>query len=61
MDVKLLKNGCPAIDPMGAQVGPYRTMTEAVATRTMGLQMPVMYSITRMFGTKGWQKRLCSC
>ena len=36
-DVALLKNGRPAIDPMGAQVGPYRTMVEAVAMRTTGL------------------------
>ena len=36
-DVALLKNGRPAIDPAGAQVGPYRTMVEAVAMRTTGL------------------------
>ena len=36
-DVALLKKGRPAIDPMGAQVGPYRTMVEAVAMRTTGL------------------------
>ncbi len=36
-DVALLKGGRPAIDPMGAQVGPYRTMVEAVTMRTTGL------------------------
>ena len=36
-DVALLRDGRPAIDPMGAQVGPYRTMVEAVAMRTTGL------------------------
>ncbi len=36
-DVALLKDGRPAIDPAGAQVGPYRTMVEAVAMRTTGL------------------------
>lgn len=36
-DVALLKEGRPAIDPAGAQVGPYRTMVEAVAMRTTGL------------------------
>ena len=36
-DVALLKKAFPAIDPMGAQVGPYRTMVEAVAVRTTGL------------------------
>ena len=36
-DITLLKQGCPAIDPMGAQVVPYRTMVEAVAMRTTGL------------------------
>lgn len=36
-DVALLKGGRPAIDPAGAQVGPYRTMVEAVAMRTTGL------------------------
>ena len=36
-DVAMLKNGRPAIDPAGAQVGPYRTMVEAVAMRTTGL------------------------
>lgn len=36
-DIALLKGGRPAIDPMGAQVGPYRTMVEAVAMRTHGL------------------------
>ena len=36
-DVCLLKDGLPAIDPMGARVGPFRTMVEAVAMRTTGL------------------------
>ncbi|MEP5728583.1 MAG: hydantoinase/oxoprolinase family protein [Sulfitobacter sp.] len=36
-DVALLKDGRPKIDPAGAQVGPYRTMVEAVAMRTTGL------------------------
>jgi len=36
-DIALLRNGRPAIDPDGAQVGPYRTMVEAVAMRTSGL------------------------
>lgn len=36
-DVALLRDGRPAIDPAGAQVGPFRTMVEAVAMRTTGL------------------------
>lgn len=36
-DVCLLKDGKPAIDPMGARVGGFRTMVEAVAMRTTGL------------------------
>ena len=36
-DIALLRDGRPAIDPAGAQVGPYRTMVEAVAMRTHGL------------------------
>ena len=36
-DVCLLSGGRPKIDPQGAQVGPYRTMVEAVAMRTTGL------------------------
>lgn len=36
-DIALLRQGRPAIDPNGAQVGPYRTMVEAVAMRTHGL------------------------
>jgi len=36
-DIALLRNGLPEIDPAGAQVGPYRTMVEAVAMRTTGL------------------------
>lgn len=36
-DVAMLRGGRPAIDPMGARVGPFRTMVEAVAMRTQGL------------------------
>jgi N-methylhydantoinase A/oxoprolinase/acetone carboxylase beta subunit len=36
-DIAVLRNGQPALDPQGAQVGPYRTMVEAVAMRTSGL------------------------
>lgn len=36
-DVCLLRDGRPEIDPMGARVGPFRTMVEAVAMRTTGL------------------------
>ena len=36
-DIAVLRQGRPAIDPNGAQVGPYRTMVEAVAMRTHGL------------------------
>lgn len=36
-DIALLRDGRPAIDPDGAQVGPFRTMVEAVAMRTSGL------------------------
>ncbi|TMV78129.1 hydantoinase/oxoprolinase family protein [Thioclava sp. BHET1] len=36
-DVALLRGGRPAIDPLGAQVGGWRTMVEAVAMRTSGL------------------------
>ncbi|MEM9872251.1 MAG: hydantoinase/oxoprolinase family protein [Pseudomonadota bacterium] len=36
-DIAMLRAGRPAIDPMGAQVGPHRTMVEAVAMRTTGL------------------------
>ena len=36
-DIALLRGGLPEIDPMGARVGPYRTMVEAVAMRTTGL------------------------
>ena len=36
-DVALLRGGLPEIDPLGARVGPYRTMVEAVAMRTTGL------------------------
>lgn len=36
-DVALLRDGLPEIDPLGARVGPFRTMVEAVAMRTTGL------------------------
>ena len=36
-DVAMLKDGLPEIDPMGARVGGFRTMVEAVAMRTTGL------------------------
>ncbi|MCB1365449.1 MAG: hydantoinase/oxoprolinase family protein [Rhodobacteraceae bacterium] len=36
-DIALLRGGRPAIDPLGAQVGGFRTMVEAVAMRTWGL------------------------
>ncbi|MEO1138258.1 MAG: hydantoinase/oxoprolinase family protein, partial [Pseudomonadota bacterium] len=36
-DVAVLRGGRPMIDPSGAQVGPWRTMVEAVAMRTTGL------------------------
>lgn len=36
-DVCVLKDGLPKIDPLGAKVGKYRTMVEAVAMRTFGL------------------------
>ncbi|KNG93597.1 hydantoinase/oxoprolinase N-terminal domain-containing protein [Pseudaestuariivita atlantica] len=36
-DIAILRGGRPKIDPMGARVGPYRTMVEAVAMRTHGL------------------------
>ena len=36
-DVALLRGGRPKIDPLGARVGAFRTMVEAVAMRTTGL------------------------
>ena len=36
-DVAVLRGGVPKIDPLGARVGPFRTMVEAVAMRTTGL------------------------
>ena len=36
-DVALLRGGLPEIDPLGARVGGFRTMVEAVAMRTTGL------------------------
>ena len=36
-DIAVLRDGRPQIDPLGARVGPFRTMVEAVAMRTSGL------------------------
>ena len=36
-DIAILRDGKPALDPNGAQVGGFRTMVEAVAMRTHGL------------------------
>ena len=36
-DIAVLRNGRPMIDPLGARVGAYRTMVEAVSMRTTGL------------------------
>lgn len=36
-DVAVLRDGRPIIDPLGARVGEFRTMVEAVAMRTSGL------------------------
>lgn len=36
-DIALIREGRPAIDPEGAEVGGFRTMVEAVAMRTHGL------------------------
>ncbi|SEM94540.1 N-methylhydantoinase A/oxoprolinase/acetone carboxylase, beta subunit [Pseudorhodobacter antarcticus] len=36
-DVAMLRDGLPEIDPLGARVGGFRTMVEAVAMRTTGL------------------------
>ncbi|WP_050527942.1 hydantoinase/oxoprolinase N-terminal domain-containing protein [Pseudorhodobacter aquimaris] len=36
-DIAMLRNGLPEIDPLGARVGGFRTMVEAVAMRTSGL------------------------
>lgn len=36
-DIAVLQDGRPKIDPLGARVGPFRTMVEAVAMRTHGL------------------------
>lgn len=36
-DIAVLRDGRPEIDPVGARVGPFRTMVEAVAMRTTGL------------------------
>jgi N-methylhydantoinase A/oxoprolinase/acetone carboxylase beta subunit len=32
-----MRNGAPRLDPLGARVGPYQTMVQAVAMRTIGL------------------------
>lgn len=36
-DIAIMKNGAPRLDPLGARVGPYQTMVQAVAMRTIGL------------------------
>ena len=36
-DISILHNGVPRVDDRGAQVGPHRTMVEAVAMHTFGL------------------------
>ena len=36
-DIAVLENGLPLLDPMGATVGGWRTMVDAVAMRTFGL------------------------
>ena len=36
-DIAVMKNGAPRLDPLGARVGPYQTMVQAVAMRTIGL------------------------
>ncbi len=36
-DIAVLRGGCPALDPDGAEVGGHRTLVEAVAMRTHGL------------------------
>lgn len=36
-DIALLKDGLPRLNPKGAQVGPWRTMVEAVDVHTVGL------------------------
>jgi N-methylhydantoinase A/oxoprolinase/acetone carboxylase beta subunit len=36
-DIAVMKNGAPRLDPLGARVGAYQTMVQAVAMRTIGL------------------------
>lgn len=36
-DIAVIKNGAPRLDPLGARVGAYQTMVQAVAMRTIGL------------------------
>ncbi|QCO57476.1 hydantoinase/oxoprolinase family protein (plasmid) [Pseudorhodobacter turbinis] len=36
-DIAMLRDGLPEIDPLGARIGGFRTMVEAVAMRTSGL------------------------
>ena len=36
-DIAVMRNGAPRLDPLGARVGPYQTMVQAVAMRTIGL------------------------
>jgi len=45
-DICILTNGLPKIDPMGAKVGKYRTMVEAVAMHTFGLGGDSEISVT---------------
>ena len=49
-DICVLKNGVPKIDPLGAKVGKYRTMVEAVAMRTFGLGGDSEVSVTEGLG-----------
>ena len=55
-DVVLLKKGFPAIDPMGTQVGPFRTLVEAVVVRTTGLggDSEVHFQIEGRSGGRSW-------
>ena len=36
-DIAVMKNGTPRLDPLGARVGGFQTMVQAVAMRTIGL------------------------
>ncbi|MCB2137337.1 MAG: hydantoinase/oxoprolinase family protein, partial [Rhodobacteraceae bacterium] len=53
-DVCLLRGGKPSIDPLGARVGPYRTMVEAVAMRTTGLGGDSEVHLTEGLKTELW-------